>query len=64
MTVEQIRAVLNPALMLATMAASFTKTQKDDQAVALLKKIVTNNEIMDGIVKLFEKEGEVLPNPF
>lgn len=57
MTLQELREKVNPALMLAAMAASFTKTKKDDEAVALLQRIVNNDEIAGGILELLAKEG-------
>ena len=58
---EKIREVLEPALMLAMMAASFTKTQKDDHAVDLLKKILASDQIMDAVVLLLTPETPITP---
>jgi hypothetical protein len=63
MTVPELQALLGPALRLAQLGAAFTQTSKDDTAVRVLQLIVGNNEILGGILELFEKEGTSLPDP-
>jgi hypothetical protein len=58
-TKEEIRAALSPALLMAGMLASYTKTPKDDQAVALLRLIVNSDEIMDAALLLLAKQNQL-----
>ena len=57
MTVESLRAAVEPVLLVAQIVATYTKTEKDDKAVRLLQKIIHDDEIAGGICELLSKEG-------
>jgi hypothetical protein len=63
MTVAELQALVNPALRLAQLGATFTQTKKDDIAVKVLQRIVNDDEIIGGILELLGKSGEQLPDP-